>query len=266
MRERCAIVLAAAERGETRHFRLRPERLDEAVRRVVDVTRRRYPDLAVPLSQPLAAFLGRRGRSRRARRARRRSRPKPRGRGSIWRSSRFCSMPAPGRGWRYREAETGQVLSRSEGLAVASLRAMQAGLFSADPAASMACRCRGAGARSRRSGSPRAFQHGPGNRARRHRRTSRAAAPAGRGVRRLPELVRRRRPGSAISTITGRHAASELTAAEMLRTLLQAFGPIWPGRISRSTASRSAIAAGIPPFPATGSCRFTSSANGSPIR
>src|SRR6266403_1334071 len=35
--------------------------------------------------------------------------------------------------WRYHDAETGQVLSRSEGLAVASLRAMQAGIFSADP-------------------------------------------------------------------------------------------------------------------------------------
>ena len=49
VRERCAIVLAAAERGETRHFRLVAERLDDAVERVVAVTRRRYPDLAVPL-------------------------------------------------------------------------------------------------------------------------------------------------------------------------------------------------------------------------
>ncbi len=48
MRARCAIVSAAAQRGETRHFRLVPGRLDEAVRRVVEVTRRRYPDLAVP--------------------------------------------------------------------------------------------------------------------------------------------------------------------------------------------------------------------------
>jgi len=36
--------------------------------------------------------------------------------------------------WRFRDAETGQILLRSEGLAVASLRAMEAGLFSADPA------------------------------------------------------------------------------------------------------------------------------------
>ena len=48
VRERCAIVFAAAERGETRHFGLQLERLDDAVARVVDVTRRRYPDLDVP--------------------------------------------------------------------------------------------------------------------------------------------------------------------------------------------------------------------------
>src|SRR5437660_581128 len=48
VRERCAIVLEAAERGETRHFRVHPDRLGEAVARVVAVTRRRYPDLDVP--------------------------------------------------------------------------------------------------------------------------------------------------------------------------------------------------------------------------
>src|SRR5712691_8456280 len=48
VRARCAIVLAAAERGETRHFRVAPAQLDEAVERVVAVNRRRYPALAVP--------------------------------------------------------------------------------------------------------------------------------------------------------------------------------------------------------------------------
>src|SRR6202035_811303 len=48
VRARCAIVSEAVQRRETRYFRLVPGQLDEAVRRVVDVTRRRYPDLAVP--------------------------------------------------------------------------------------------------------------------------------------------------------------------------------------------------------------------------
>src|ERR1044071_3050723 len=48
VRERCGMVLAAAERGETRHFRIVPQRLDEAARRVPQIPRRRYPDLVVP--------------------------------------------------------------------------------------------------------------------------------------------------------------------------------------------------------------------------
>ncbi|MGC2523350.1 MAG: DUF1688 family protein, partial [Stellaceae bacterium] len=43
VRERCAIVLAAAERGETRHFRLDLDRLGAAAERVATITRRRYP-------------------------------------------------------------------------------------------------------------------------------------------------------------------------------------------------------------------------------
>ncbi len=48
VRERCGLVFAAAQRGETRHFALDLDRLDEAAARVVSVTRRRYPDLVVP--------------------------------------------------------------------------------------------------------------------------------------------------------------------------------------------------------------------------
>ena len=67
-----------------------------------------------------------------------------------------------GANWRFHEAETGQLCSRSEGLAVASLRAMQAGLFSADPEDPWRA---DAEALSRLSteGLARAFQHGPGN-------------------------------------------------------------------------------------------------------
>jgi hypothetical protein len=48
VRARCAIVSEAVECGETTYFRLVPGRIDDTVRRVVDVTRRRYPDFAVP--------------------------------------------------------------------------------------------------------------------------------------------------------------------------------------------------------------------------
>src|ERR1700739_2332613 len=48
VRERCAIVFQAATRDETSHFRLHLERLDAAAALVVEIIRRRYPDLRVP--------------------------------------------------------------------------------------------------------------------------------------------------------------------------------------------------------------------------
>jgi hypothetical protein len=229
VRERCALVFAAAERGETRHFRLVPERLDEAARRVVEVTQRRYPDHAVPYHSrwrhfstggvDRAALVAPTADAAEAARAR------------IDLAVVSVLLDAGvGAGWRFVEAETGQVWSRSEGLAVASLRAMETGLFSADAgnpwrADALAL------ARLSTERLARAFQHGPGNellgldgRARLLRRTGeicaanpdRFGAPA--------------RPGNLFDYWSTR--GEPLAAAEILRTLLEAFGPIWPGRVS----------------------------------
>lgn len=161
VRERCGLVLAAAERGETRYFRVIPERLAAAAERVVAVTRRRYPDLKVPYHSRWRHFdaggvdraaLVEPGADRiEAARAR----------VDLAIVSVLLDAGA-GPEWRYREAETSTVLGRSEGLAVASLRAMQAGLFSAAPGnpwRADAAALRGLAAA--RLGD--AFQHGPGN-------------------------------------------------------------------------------------------------------
>jgi hypothetical protein len=132
VRERCALVLAAAERGRTRHFRLAPERLGAIAGRIAAVTRRRFPDLRVPYHSRWRHFAAG-GIDRAALVA-----PgaddeaKARARLDLAIVSVLLDTGA-GPAWRYREAETGLVLSRSEGLGVASLRAMQRGLFSADP-------------------------------------------------------------------------------------------------------------------------------------
>ncbi len=229
VRERCAIVFAAAERGETRHFRLVAERLDDAVGRVVAVTRRRYPDLAVPLHSRWRHFSA----------------------GGIERAS----LVAPGADraeaararldlaivsvlldagagpcWRYREAESGLVLARSEGLAVASLHAMQAGLFSADP--TWPWRADAAALRALSAeGLGRAFQHGPANplaglegRALLLRRLGEVAAA-------LPELFGSpARVGNLYDFWLPRRA--DLPAPDMLGVVLRALGPIWPGRLA----------------------------------
>jgi hypothetical protein len=135
-----------------------------------------------------------------------------------------------GPGWAYREAETGLVVGRSEGLAVASLRAMQAGLFSADPTRPWRADAASLAALSgERLG--RAFQNGPDNP---------LAGLEGRALvlRRLGEVASARpeifgspaRLGNLYDYWLPRLA--DLPAPDMLGLVLRALGPIWPGRLT----------------------------------
>ena len=229
VRARCAIVSEAVERGETRNFRLVPGQLDEAVRRVVDVTRRRYPDLEVPHHSRWRHFstvgigcliLVVPGAD---------TDETARARIDLAILSVVLDAGA-GPHWRYRDVATGQILSRSEGLAVASLRAMQSGLFSADPETPGR-----ADAAALAQITPErlalAFQHTAENE---------LAGFEGRAalLRRLGEVC------AASPSLFGAPArlgglydcwsarGESLPAAEILRTLLHVFAPIWPPRIS----------------------------------
>jgi hypothetical protein len=228
VRDRCGIVLAAAERGETRHFRVVMARLEEVVRRVVEITKRRYPDLDVPYHSRWRHYSA--GGVDRAAQVAPRADPDETARARIDLAVVSVLLDAgAGARWRFHEAETGQILSRSEGLAVASLRAMQAGLFSADPDEPWRADAE-ALSRITAEALARAFQHAAGNelagiegRAALLRRVGDvcAACPAAFGT--------AARPGNLYDYWARRE---KLTAPEILRTLLRLFGPIWPGRIS----------------------------------
>jgi len=227
VRDRCRIVFAAAERGETRHFRLVMTRLEEAVRRVADITRRRYPNLDVPYHSRWRHFSA--GGVDRAALVAPGADPDEAARSRI--DLAFVSVlldAGAGSRWRFCEAETGQILSRSEGLALASLRAMQAGLFSADPADPWRA---DAEALSRLSTDrlARAFQHGAENELL--------------GIERRAELLRRvgeicatdpalfgapARPGNLFDYLSA--PGEPASAPEILHLVLRSFGPIWPGR------------------------------------
>jgi Protein of unknown function (DUF1688) len=226
VRDRCGIVFAAAGRGETRHFQLIMARLEEAVRRVVEITRRGYPDLDVPYHSRWRHFSAG-GVDRAARVAPGADLDEvARARIDLAVVSVLLDAGAGAR-WRFQEAETGQILSRSEGLAVASLRAMQAGLFSADPNKPWRADA-GALSRITPKALARAFQHAAGNE---------LVGVEGRAtlLRRLGEVCAvnpalsgtEARPGNLYDYWAARR--EELTAPEILRTLLQLFGPIWPG-------------------------------------
>jgi hypothetical protein len=229
VRERCAIVLRAAERGETGHFRLVPERLDQVADRVATVTRRRHPDLAVPLHSRWRHFSA--GGVDRAALVAAEADAAERARTGLDLAIVSVLLDAgAGAAWRYREAATGSVVARSEGLAVASLRAMQAGLFSSDPSRKWRADATALAAITVESLGD-ALQHGPDNplcglegRAALLRRLGKAVAaqPAVFGTpARLGNLYDYWLPYRA-----------GLSAPEMLRLILRMLGPIWPGRLS----------------------------------
>jgi hypothetical protein len=229
VRERSGLVFAAAERGGTRHFALDLDRLDDAVARVAAITRRRYPDLLVPFHSRWRHFLA--GGVDRARLvapavyAAETARPRL----DLAIVSVLLDAGA-GPHWRYREAGTGQVLARSEGLAVASLRAMQAGLFSSDPrdpwradAAALAS------LPAARLGD--AFQHGSENPLAGLEGRALLLRSLGAVASSRPDLFGSpARLGNLYDFWLPRRDA--LPAPDMLHLVLTALGPIWSGRLS----------------------------------
>jgi len=229
VRERCGMVLAAAERGETPHFRVVHARLDDAARRVVDITRRRYPDLVVPYHSRWRHFSA--GGIDRAVLMAPGADAAEAARARIDLAIVSVLLDAgAGPRWRFHETETGQVLPRSEGLAVASLRAMQSGLFSADPADPWRA---DAAALSRLSVEALA-------RALQHRDKNELVGVEGRAaLLRLTGEVCTANPGlfgapARLGNLYDYWSAQrgEIPAKEILRTLLRAFVPIWPGRLT----------------------------------
>ena len=229
VRDRCHIVLAAAERGKTAHFGLVPARLDEAARRVAEVTRRRYPNLAVPYHSRWRHFSA--GGVDRAALVAPGAAKAEAARARI--DLAFVSVlldAGAGGGWCLHEAETGLVLSRSEGLAVASLRAMQSGLFSANPADPWRADAEALSQLTAKRLAD-AFQHGAENEL--LGIEARAAL--------LPRLGGVCAANAALFGAPARlgnlfdywsERGEEISAPEILHTLLEVLGPIWPGRLS----------------------------------
>jgi hypothetical protein len=226
VRARCGFVFAAAERGETRHFRLVPERLEVAARHVAEVTRRRYPHLDIPYHSRWRHFAA--GGIDRAHLVAAGAEPAEMTRARLDLAIVSVLLDAgAGAHWYFRENETGLTLARSEGLAVASLRAMAQGLFSTDPLLPWRA---DAAALSRLTTEDlaRAFQHGPDNalpgiagRAALLRRAGEAAASR-------PDLFGApARLGALYDHWRARRTA--LSAGEILATLLDALAVIWPG-------------------------------------
>lgn len=129
VRTRCRNVLATALVVGLPHFKVELERMELVAKRVAEVTRRRYPDLNIPPHSRFGHFdAGGVGRMAALKRelASRSNVEQARALIDLVVASVLLDAGA-GMSYRYREADTGVELSRSEALAVASLHWIKAG-------------------------------------------------------------------------------------------------------------------------------------------
>ena len=222
VRERAHALLDIALGDGLAEWRVDLDRLATAADVTVEVIRAQYPDLKVPFHARWRHFTVA-GRDLWAERTA--VRPFT-DKGEAARAAFDLAIVSvlldagAGMAWRYLDAATGVELSRSEGLAIASLRLFESGALSSDPTQPLR-----ADALSRVDAAllAKAFQVTDANP---------LVGLEGRAalVRKLGEVVGR--PGRLYDIMAGRAEAGRLPAPLVLETLLAELGPIWPGRIS----------------------------------
>jgi hypothetical protein len=211
VRERAHEMLELALAGQVEGWRVDLGRLGEAADRTAAVTRELYPDLDVPFHARWRHFVAGAPTLPEGDAA-------ERGRASFDLVILSVLLDAgTGPGWRYRDAATGQVFTRSEGLAVASQRMFEAGAFVDLPSLNTETLARGFQVTE---GNPLAGLEGRADLLRR----------LGRQVEARPDLFSRR-PGGLFDVLVSRSAGGPLPASEILELLLEALGPVWADRL-----------------------------------
>jgi hypothetical protein len=220
VRNRAHEMLALAEAGDLAEWRLDLPRLEAAADLTAETVRLNYPDLKVPFHARWRHFVVE-GRDLWAERDKPWSDSGDEARAAFDLAITSVLLDAgAGPAWRYRDAATGAVLGRSEGLGIASLRLFESGALSADRHDPL--RADGL-TRVDAEVLAKAFQVGADNPL--IGLEGRAAL-----LRRLGEAVGR--PGALFDAMAARATDGKLPAPAILDVLLQALGPIWPGRLS----------------------------------
>lgn len=213
-------MLAAAAAGDIPEWRVSLPNLAVAADLTAQVVREAYPNLKVPFHSRWRHFtIG--GRDLWGERDPPWTTPEDQARAAFDLAVTSVLLDAgAGPAWRYRDGETGAVLGRSEGLGIASLRLFESGALSSDPDDPLRA---DALAKVDAEMLAEAFQVSPQNPL--VGLDGRAAL-----LRRLGERVGR--PGGLFDVMAARARTGKLSAPVILDVLLEALGPIWPGRLS----------------------------------
>jgi hypothetical protein len=236
VRERAHEMLAAGLAGELQHFTIDVASLSAAAQVVSELIRVSYPDLKVPFHARWRHFLLD-GRDLWAERAAQTTWPSPAAKARAEFDLAITSVlldAGAGPSWKYLDPATEQVVTRSEGLAVASLRMFEAGAFSTDPADRLRADAERL-AHLRHEEIADGFQSMVGNRLVGVEGRADLLASLGRAVAAKPEVFARAdraRPGGLYDYLVAQAEGGRLAAPRILAAVLEHLGPIWPSRLS----------------------------------
>ncbi|MEO0541149.1 MAG: DUF1688 family protein, partial [Cyanobacteria bacterium P01_A01_bin.105] len=134
VRERSQALMTLCQDNQLEHFRCDLDQLTPTADFVLETLRQNYPDLDVPFHSRWRHFnVGGVDRLPLLRQSLQGHSPTDGAKAKLDLAIVSVLLDAgAGRQWQYRDAASGQVLSRSEGLAIASFQAFRQGLFSSD--------------------------------------------------------------------------------------------------------------------------------------
>ena len=236
VRERAHEMLALGETGVLSHWTVDRTKLDRAAAYVIETIRQNYPSLDIPFHARWRHFAAG-GIDRWARLAANLQWPDAASRARAEFDLAIVSVlldAGAGPDWRYRAAD-GSLLSRSEGLAVASIEMFGTGAFSADPKDKLradASRLASMEAAEIAQG----FQVSPRNPLIGLEGRASLLRALGRQVLAAPTIFAARdiaRPGGLFDHLVGLAGSPpRIEAAAILQAVLTHLGPIWPSRLS----------------------------------
>ena len=236
VRERAHEMLVAGLEDRLEHFTIDIESLSTAAQVVSELIRVNYPDGNVPFHARWRHFVVG-ARDLWAERARQATWTSAAARARAEFDLAITSVlldAGAGAAWHYLDPGTEQVVSRSEGLAVASLRMFEAGAFSANPADPLradAERLMHLKAEEVADG----FQSMVGNRLVGIEGRAALLASLGAAVAARHEVFGRQdraRPGGLYDYLVAQAEDNRLPAPRILEVLLEHLGPIWPSRLT----------------------------------
>jgi hypothetical protein len=236
VRERAHEMLAAGLAGELQHFTIDLESLSATAHVVAELIRVSYPGLKVPFHARWRHFVLD-GQDLWAQRAAQATWTSPAAKARAEFDLAITSVlldAGAGPSWKYLDPATEQVVTRSEGLAVASLRMFEAGAFSSEPADRLRADAERL-ARLKHEEIADGLQSMVGNRLVGVEGRADLLASLGRAVAAKPEVFARAdraRPGGLYDYLVAQAEDGRLAAPRILAAVLEHLGPIWPSRLS----------------------------------